>query len=320
MLNKVDENKCIICGSNQCSRNIVQGNWSIIKCKAGFNFVIDDSVFNFDEVKFNRISNLIVEKLVFNPELNSNKTFFYYDPSSDELIKEGSRFNLYVLLRSYPSNVVERMNRSLLVLSKKYPVFGDNIGNNILDKNLLFVDSSDYLTETKGVISMLEQMGYLIRANVNNIFTITANGWLKIESLQKDNIQSKQVFIAMSFRAETNYIRDAFKVAIRNTGYIPFLIDEKEHNNQIVPEILFEIRNSKFMIVDITFSNNGAYYEAGYAFGLGKEVIVCCNKKIFDGNGTEPKPHFDISQKNLVIWEDINDLETKLTNRINATI
>ena len=36
-----------------------------------------------------------------------------------------------------------------------------------------------------------------------------------------------------------------------------------------------KVFENKFVVVDITYPNHAAYYEAGYAQALGKEVIVC---------------------------------------------
>lgn len=76
---------------------------------------------------------------------------------------------------------------------------------------------------------------------------------------------------------------------------------------------MFEISRSKFVVVDITYPNYGAYYEAGYAEALGKEVIICCRD-------TDFKPHFDIAQKSAIVWKDENDLEERLYRRIEATV
>ena len=70
-------------------------------------------------------------------------------------------------------------------------------------------------------------------------------------------------------------------------------------------------------MVDVTVPNYGAYYEAGYAEALGKEVIICCREDIFK---SDKKPHFDIAQKSLIIWEDEKDLENRLYKRIEATV
>ena len=59
----------------------------------------------------------------------------------------------------------------------------------------------------------------------------------------------------MKFGDKTETIRQAFKEAISECRYVPRVIDEKEHNHQIVPEILYEISKSKFVVVDITFPN-----------------------------------------------------------------
>lgn len=46
--------------------------------------------------------------------------------------------------------------------------------------------------------------------------------------------------------------------------------------------------------------------------GLGKSVIQLCKKGI--------QLHFDIAQKNTIMWETEEDIVKKLKNRIKATI
>ena len=106
--------------------------------------------------------------------------------------------------------------------------------------------------------------------------------------------------------------REAIKLDIRDAGYNLILIDEVEHNELITPELLSHIKNSKFVVVDLTHQNNGAYFEEGYAMGLGKPVIQLCQ------SGT--KLHFDIAQKNTIIWDTESDIPLRLKNRIKATI
>ena len=76
--------------------------------------------------------------------------------------------------------------------------------------------------------------------------------------------------------------------------------------------MLKHIKDSKFVVVDLTHQNNGAYFEEGYAMGLGKPVIQLCRQ------GTPL--HFDIAQKNTIIWETETDIPERLYNRIKATI
>ena len=60
-------------------------------------------------------------------------------------------------------------------------------------------------------------------------------------------------------------------------GEYPFTV-KAETNDFITPELLKYIRDSKFVVVDLTHKNNGAYLEEEYALGVGKPVIQLCQK------------------------------------------
>ena len=94
--------------------------------------------------------------------------------------------------------------------------------------------------------------------------------------------------------------------------HVAIFIDEVQHNELITPELLKHIRDSKFVVVDLTHQNNGAYFEEGYAMGLGKPVIQLCKR--------ETQLHFDIAQKNTIMWTTEDDIPEQLQNRIAATI
>ncbi len=122
----------------------------------------------------------------------------------------------------------------------------------------------------------------------------------------------KKVFIAIWFDDPMQKARETIMKAIKFCGYEPIIIDIKEHNNQIVPEIFKEIENSKFVVADLTGQRGGVYYEAGYAIAKEKKVILSCK----EGEST----HFDVAQINTIYWKDETDLFERLTKRIEATI
>lgn len=109
--------------------------------------------------------------------------------------------------------------------------------------------------------------------------------------------------------------REAIKEAVTSCGFVPRIMDEIQHNHQIVPEMLYEIRESRFVIAELTEHNNGAYFEAGYALGKEKEVIQICKEDAFAQDG-----HFDVKQINTILWHDTDDLKEKLKARIRATL
>jgi nucleoside 2-deoxyribosyltransferase len=60
--------------------------------------------------------------------------------------------------------------------------------------------------------------------------------------------------------------------------YRALKIDDWEHTNDINDELIAQIRRSKFMVCDFTGYRGGVYFEAGFAYGLGMEVIYTCRK------------------------------------------
>lgn len=130
------------------------------------------------------------------------------------------------------------------------------------------------------------------------------------ELLNDSNL--KKVFVAMWFDTSMNLAREKIEQALTDCNYEPMLIDVKEHNGQIVPEIFREIEESEFVVADLTGHRGGVYYEAGYAMAKDKPVILCCEK------GTET--HFDVAQVNTIYWENEKDLYDRLVKRIKATV
>ncbi len=226
------------------------------------------------------------------------------------------------LLLLFPNTFSEKVDYALLSIASSLPGYSSKICFEEADSptfveacmmcSILERDSKLAREELFGFLDLLTEMGYLDKAN--NTYRLTAKAWLRVQELGQNNKISKQAFVAMSFDTDMKTVRDTIIASVRESGYSPMLIDTKEHNNQIVPEIFFEIKRSLFVVADLTKHRNGVYYEAGYAEALGKEVILCCEKSDFDNK------HFDVAQKNTIVWEDENDLLKRLKDRIKATI
>ena len=92
-------------------------------------------------------------------------------------------------------------------------------------------------------------------------------------------------------------LRDAwtngFDPGIRAAGFHPVRIDDKDYVGGITDEIMSEIRRSRFVVADYTGQRHNAYFEAGFALGLGLTVIPTCHADEND------KLHFDNRQLNI---------------------
>lgn len=172
-------------------------------------------------------------------------------------------------------------------------------------------EEGEKMKECEWWIDTLIELGYVQKKTPDILLTL--EGWKRANSYVKENSTSKTVFVAMHFHKELESARQEILQAINSAGFLPVIIDMKEHNNQIVPEILYEIRNSRFVVADFTNQRGGVYYEAGYAEGLNIPVIALCRDDDF------PNVHFDLRQKNAIIWSKEREIYDKLRKRILAT-
>lgn len=277
---------------------------------------------NYDQELTERLLVLAVQVIIQSQYCNvdgkQRKWHFFYDPLKADKGEFPPEFvNLALPIREYPEHIMDKAHRALLSLAVRYPNYGDIIYPFPADRRIVFEHKMNNIGRS-GIHRILEDLGYLKDPKQDDGYSITALGWQKIDDLKKQEQVVRQGFIAMAFREETKPIREAFRKAITEMGYNASVIDEKEHNNQIVPEIFYEIQRSKFVVVDVTYPNLGAYYEAGYAQALGKQVIICCQEDSFKDSSR--RPHFDISQKSMIVWTDEADLVRRLKRRIEATV
>ncbi len=144
---------------------------------------------------------------------------------------------------------------------------------------------------------------------------LTIDGWRKYESLKEINQSSKRVFVAMSFDPDLNPIfEQAIKPACENCALMAYRVDLEEHNEKICDKIIAEIKSSRLLIADFTRQKHNVYYEAGFAKGMGLEVIWCCKEDEKDNL------KFDIRQYNHILWTNYEDLKSRLIDRIRARI
>ena len=126
--------------------------------------------------------------------------------------------------------------------------------------------------------------------------------------------ESTNAFIAMWFHPSRSEFDAAIERAIHDAGYIPSRIDHEEHLNKIDDEIIARIRQSKFLVADVTGQRNGVYFEAGFMLGLGRPVIWVCEEADLKNI------HFDTRQYNTILYKSADDLRTRLQFRIEANL
>lgn len=327
-LNLSDGNKCPICGELNCEIWVkdIHAPFYYYDCKNCGGFFVPDAhrtIYDYEGVKnkFNlqhlqsylfyhksHLRPVICEKEYFNKHITDEFVQIYN--ITPEMVESW-----------YPKNFAEKIDLIVLKLGELSTYDGDyvkvfDLANKLfflsLNKSKNIADGCDKTVQIQYIVDYLEKENYLADEG-NGFFQLTHKALERIYELQKNQTNNKNVFVAMKFGEETKELREKIKEGLKEFNVR--IMDEIEHNHQIIPEMLYEIRNSRFVIAELSHHNNGAYYEAGYALGLGKEVIHICDKKELKSG-----LHFDVAQVNTIFYDSIDEIPEKLRKRIEATI
>jgi hypothetical protein len=175
------------------------------------------------------------------------------------------------------------------------------------------------------ILMALEQSGliYTERTQFRSVARLTFDGWHRWEELRRGATSGTKAFMAMGYgNVELDRIvNDYFRPAVAETGFTLFRLDDAPRAGLLDDRMRIEIQGARFLIADLTDGNNGAYWEAGYADGLGKPVIYTCERERWNDPGGG-RTHFDTNHHLHVLWSkgDLNAAMNALKATIRATI
>ena len=149
---------------------------------------------------------------------------------------------------------------------------------------------------------------------------LTPAGWKRYTQLSESRAVSRYGFMAMKYGdAELDaLVANHFAPEVRRTGFELRRLDQGQPAGLIDDQLRVMIRTSRFLVCDLTHGNRGAYWESGFAEGLGRPVIYTCRKDVFEDRKHDHHPHFDTNHMVTVIW-DPGDL-AKAASRLKDTV
>lgn len=150
---------------------------------------------------------------------------------------------------------------------------------------------------------------------------LTLSGWTEYQTLKSGMSPGLYGFLAMKFGDDIleKFAKEHLKPHVmEKLGYE--VIDIRDVSKAgIIDNLMREqIRDSAFVIADLSHDNSGAYWEAGYAEGLGKPVIYICEKEKFK----ESQTHFDTNHCTTVMWsyESPNEFQQELIATLRRSL
>jgi hypothetical protein len=155
-----------------------------------------------------------------------------------------------------------------------------------------------------------------LHSQIPFIAMLRMSGWERYHALEQGRVESHKAFMAMKFGAEDVELayNSYFKDAVARTGFELFDMREQQRAGMIDDHMRVAIRNSRFLIADLSYECRGSYWEGGFAEGLGRPVIYTCNAEKWE----KERSHFDTNHLATVVW-DTNNLE-KAARELTAII
>lgn len=167
----------------------------------------------------------------------------------------------------------------------------------------------------KALVDRLVQEGLAncdTKSQTQFAMALTFSGWLEFEDISRGITTGRNAFMAMPFNKPD--LEDTWLPRLRgtvlDTGFTLKRVDDEPKPGIIDVRMRLQIKEARFLIVELTHANNGAYWEAGFAEGLGKPVIYTCQEN--------HPTHFDVDHSLRIEWNPDN-LEPALA-RLKATI
>lgn len=139
---------------------------------------------------------------------------------------------------------------------------------------------------------------------------------------------SPRVFVVMPIQGEKHGTQEdqrvyreyderfvAIEAVVAKSGGVAIRIDKEHPLEDLVGRIKKEIRDSAFVIADLTDERPSCYFEAGFAEALPRPVIYVASKQSVVKPGTPTKVHFDIHM-NVHFFTNHKELKDKLGDAI----
>lgn len=231
-----------------------------------------------------------------------------------------------ILLNNELPEITERIDNFIIWLGNEIPEAGQEVQFKV-DGPVMSVIGAISIEAIYYVVSAATDAELVVGdwdIGGNGRMTLTVQGWQRYAELRRGKTTSQTAFMAMKFGDPDldAFVDDHLRSAVAATGFKLKRLDDDPRAGLIDDRLRVEIRNCRFLIADLSHGNKGAYWEAGYAEGLGKPVIYTCEKVVFDDLRNPERPHFDTNHHLTIVWEkgNLQDAADRLKATIRATL
>lgn len=243
--------------------------------------------------------------------------------SFDKAKKDKDYLQLTVeqILSHFPKSFLEQMNLVLMNLTEMSSYEGEEIKVENLDIFPVFYVKKASYDALSFVIKSMQKLD-LIEVNYygSSFFPcgliVSPKGWDRISRLRSGQISLDTTLILGSGKEDErdNLFRSVAGKAARECGYHAVEARTASSNEMINYELISQIKQSRFLITDLSRAGGGSYFAAGMANALNKTNILTCYA------GGMKKIEMDTEQISVLSWKDEDELYLQIFNAIRALV
>ena len=154
------------------------------------------------------------------------------------------------------------------------------------------------LHESAGRIDVIGASSDYVKLRLSSL------GWEYYRDLTGGGSLSNRAFMAMKFDDQelNTALIEIFKPAAQAAGFELNPVNDNSEPGLIDLRIRNAIRRSRIVFADLTHSNQGVYWEAGFAEGYGIPVVYLCKEVKWNAE----KTHFDVNHCTHILWDPKN--------------
>lgn len=298
---------CYICGLEDASIIEIKNDVHRINCKRCKIYQITEQTIVFNDIK-EQLRKYGAELTGLSRYLNDTNgvPFIIKTDNIQELISDS--------LIPEKEDIERKANYLLTGIKRNMKFFGRYVElNPVNDTSLAF--TLEY--EEFGALLKLLADSKLIEPSRHGlescIVRLTAKGFTECKKKTK---KSKQAFIAIWFD-KNGSMNDAIQItkqAVTKTGFTPICIIDEYYPETIIEKAIGEIKQSRFVIVNLTGKRPSVFFEAGFAYGQNLDVIFVCDEQ------EQKSLEFYSKHYKIYFYNSPADLEEKLIDVIKARI
>jgi len=307
--------KCILCDASAVTSRQDNASRTIYNCTYCGVYVISDPVES--EVKSNKWK---IAAFLVNRHLHGRNDIVLISIESIARDKGYVHMSVDQILKTFPTSMTDRTDMALqnLVNKSEYP--GAEVRIESISQGPILCLEYVNFESMSFIISSLEKSGYVSVNYYGSAFfpcnlTVTVEGWDRVASLEKDQESMGSAMIAISGAHDysEDYVRVATRACISN-GHPIAEYPCYDSDHKIGHQLIAAVRESSFIVCDLSTPDTSAYYVAGMARALNKTIILTCKY------GSHKKPGMELEQLSVLFWKNEEELFACITNAIRALI